>query len=73
MSDVLRSWTRPEIEAAAERQPEAASFLRVRISMKLLKTIMDWAYDHGEIIEIVTAQHAGPSPVDAELHFFKRG
>jgi hypothetical protein len=69
----IRTWTRSEIEEAAAKNPEGVSYLRVRISMKLLKTLIDWAFEHGEIIEIVSAHPTGPTPIDAELHFFKKG
>lgn len=72
MSDPIRTWTRPEIEELAAAEPEYLSYLRVRISAKLLKSLIDFAESHGEYIEIISA-HAGNSGVDADLKFFRRG
>jgi len=72
VKDVIRAWNRAEIEEAANREPEAASYLRVRISMKLLKALIDLAESNGEFIEIITA-HAGRVGEDADLKFFRRG
>jgi hypothetical protein len=69
MSEAIRVWTRKEIEEAAERHPEAASSLKVRISLRLLKTIIDFAEANGERIEIISAHG---SLDEAELHFFRR-
>lgn len=68
--DPIRVWTRPEIEEAAAVNPESASYLRVRISMKLLKTLIDWAAEHGDYIEIISAHGHN---LDADLKFFRRG
>lgn len=70
MSDPIRTWTRAEIEDAAAADPESASYLRVRISMKLLKAMIDFAASQGDYIEIISAHGSG---TDAELKFFRRG
>ena len=69
MSEAIRVWTRKEIEEAAAVTPEHTSSLKVRISLKLLKTIIDFAESNGERIEIVSAHG---SLEEAELHFFRR-
>lgn len=71
-SDPIRTWTRPEIEALALAEPESLSYLRVRISVRLLKSLIDFAAEHGTHIEIISA-HAGQNGVDADLKFFRRG
>lgn len=70
--DVVRSWTRPEIEEAAAGPEDVRSYLRVRITMKLLKLMIDFGEANGEYIEIISA-HAGKTGEDAELKFFRRG
>lgn len=72
MGDPIRVWTRPEIEEAAQREPEVMSYLRVRITMKLLKLMIDFAESNGELIEIISA-HSDSVNHDAQLKFFKRG
>lgn len=69
MSETVRVWTRKEIEERAAVDPESASYIRMRVSVKFLKTLIDFAAANGEIIEIISARgEIG----DAELHFFRR-
>jgi len=68
--EVIRVWSRQEIEAAAELVPEETSVVRARISWKLLKLMIDFAASQGDEIEIISARD---DPENAELHFFRRG
>lgn len=65
----LHTWSRREIEAAAAIEPEVVSYVRIRISMKLLKTLIDWAESQGDHIELISAFG---QPGDAELKFYRR-
>lgn len=70
MSGPLRVWTRREIEELADKEPESVSYIRIRISVRFMKLLIDFANEHGQEIEIISA-HGTPGG-DAELHFFRR-
>ena len=70
MSEAIRVWTRREIEEAAAVTPEHTSMIKVRISMKLLKALIDLAETKDEHIEVISAHG---TLEEAELHFFRRG
>lgn len=68
--EAIRVWSRQEIEAAAAVEPEISSMIKTRISMRLLKLLIDYAAERGDYIEIISARG---DLENAELHFFRRG
>lgn len=69
-NELIRVWSRKEIDEAAEHMPEHTSMVRTRISWRLLKLLIDYAASQGDFIEIISVHGALE---DAELHFFRRG
>lgn len=69
MPSTIRTWTRPELEAAAAHDPNERTMLRVPITPKLLLLLIDYASQKGERVEMVSAYG---EPDACELRFFRR-
>ena len=69
MAATIRTWTRNELEGAAEYDPNERTMLRVAISPKLLLMLVELMSTKGERVEMLSAYG---DPDACELRFFRR-